>query len=306
MKRGAAGRDFARGSDVDRYWQEYQRRRWLRPNAHLYVRPDAALWQQPNRRIWQAPDLTEQKYSPNQPRVPAGNPTGGQWTTVSSGGGISIAMPAFSGFEDGDAEDGANLGTDSGLDGVIELPAIDVTANDDDAFDRDEGSARVQLAGDVPTGGLPTIPKERPPTTRLRNIVVRALTRSLGRRIWFAVEAGSWVYDHKAEINSFFDSPKSLEEIQNDANKPLPGYDIHHVVEQSSAAKDGSEDDLIDAPENLVRIPRWKHWEINAFYQTPNDDFGGLTPRQYLEGKSWDERTRVGLDALRRFGVLRK
>ncbi len=33
----------------------------------------------------------EQKYSPTQPRVPAGNPDGGRWT---SGGGVSGGMPA--------------------------------------------------------------------------------------------------------------------------------------------------------------------------------------------------------------------
>lgn len=35
-----------------------------------------------------------------------------------------------------------------------------------------------------------------------------------------------------------------------------------------------------------------------------NDNFGGLSPREYLRGKSWEEKRRVGLDALMRFGVL--
>jgi hypothetical protein len=62
---------------------------------------------------------------------------------------------------------------------------------------------------------------------------------------------------------------------------------------------------MIDAPENIVSIPRMKHWEINAWYQTPNREFDRLTPREYLSGKDWDERQRVGLLALREFGVLR-
>ncbi|SEO73342.1 hypothetical protein SAMN05444123_104255 [Rhodopseudomonas pseudopalustris] len=37
---------------------------------------------------------------------------------------------------------------------------------------------------------------------------------------------------------------------------------------------------------------------------TPNVDFDGLTPRQYLKGKSWDERRRLGMDALIKFKVL--
>jgi len=164
---------------------------------------------------------------------------------------------------------------------------------------------RIRLAGEIPTGDSPEIPKEPPPTTRLRNILVRGLARRFGPYIWIAAEAGSWIYDHKEEINSYFDPPKSLQELQDAANSPEKGYDIHHVVERNSAPKDGSEADLIDAPENLVRVPRWKHWEINAFYEKPNDDHGGLTPRQYLRGKGWEERTRVGLDALRKVGVLR-
>ncbi len=37
--------------------------------------------------------LLEEKYSPNQPRVPAGNPEGGQWT---SGGGVPQGVPGNS------------------------------------------------------------------------------------------------------------------------------------------------------------------------------------------------------------------
>ncbi len=114
-------------------------------------------------------------FNPAQPRVPAGNPNGGQWT-----------------------DDGSSSG-------------------------------RIRLAGDIPTGDSPEIPKEPPPTTRLRNILVRSLARRLGPYIWVAAEAGSWIYDHKEEINSYFDPPKSLEELQDAANSPEKGYDIHHM-----------------------------------------------------------------------------
>jgi hypothetical protein len=286
---------------MDNDWQDRQRRRWMRPNAHLYIRPDAARWQQSNQRLWQKPTYDEQKYSPGQPRVPAGNHDGGQWTVVSSDGGISIALPAFGGFDGGD---GTDSGTDAGVDGAIDLPEIVVTADDGSADEADDEKP-VRLAGDIPTGDPPEIPKERPPTTRLRNIVVRALVRRLGKSIWMAVEAGSWIYDHKAEISSFFDSPKSLEELLDAANSPEKGYDIHHIVERSSAAKDGSEDDLIEAPENKVRIPRWRHWLINEWYQTRNEDYGFKTPRDYLSDKSWYERRQVGLSALVKYGIMK-
>jgi hypothetical protein len=47
-----------------------------------------------------------------------------------------------------------------------------------------------------------------------------------------------------------------------------------------------------------------KHWEINAWYQTKNAEFGGETPRQYVSGRNWDVQRAVGLQALRIHGVL--
>jgi hypothetical protein len=63
------------------YWIEYQRRRWMKPNAAVWMRPDAARWLLPNQKIWMGPKNWEAKYSPDQPRVPAGNSDGGQWTS---------------------------------------------------------------------------------------------------------------------------------------------------------------------------------------------------------------------------------
>jgi hypothetical protein len=87
----------------DDAWLEHQRRRWMRHDAHLWVRPDAYLFMPPDaprwygkdavRYFWPEPEpqpprpTVDRKYSPDQPRVSAGNPDGGQWT---SGGG-SIA-----------------------------------------------------------------------------------------------------------------------------------------------------------------------------------------------------------------------
>jgi len=81
-------------------------------------------------------------------------------------------------------------------------------------------------------------------------------------------------------------------------------YDDHHLVEQTAAERDGFPRSMIDAPDNLVRIPTLKHWLITGWYQMPNPDFDWLSPRQYLRGKSWKERVRIGKDALIRFGIL--
>jgi hypothetical protein len=61
---------------------------------------------------------------------------------------------------------------------------------------------------------------------------------------------------------------------------------------------------LINRGDNLVRIPTLKHWQINAWYQRKNPDFGYVSPRDYLRRKDWDERRRIGLYVLIKFGVL--
>jgi hypothetical protein len=120
-----------------------------------------------------------------------------------------------------------------------------------------------------------------------------------------ARSATHWLNEKYWEIRSFQDAPKSLGELHDgvfQANKR--GYDVHHIVEQTPARHDGFPDKIIDRADNLVLIPRYKHWQINSWYQTPNKSYGGLTPRQYLLGKSWDEKRSIGLDAMRDAGVL--
>jgi hypothetical protein len=119
------------------------------------------------------------------------------------------------------------------------------------------------------------------------------------------VAKSSWLYQAIPYISSYLDAPKSLEELQHGALTPKVGYDVHHIVEQASAEAAGYPRQRIDAADNLVRVPRMKHWEINAWYQTPNPDYGDASPRKYLTGKDWDERRQVGLDALRKFRVLK-
>lgn len=68
---------------VNPHWLAHQRKRWMRPDADRYWRHD--------RERFFKPGTLEGKYDPNQPRVAAGNPDGGQWT--SGGGGGSGGAP---------------------------------------------------------------------------------------------------------------------------------------------------------------------------------------------------------------------
>jgi hypothetical protein len=200
-------------------------------------------------------------FRPDQPRVPAGNPDGGQWT----------------------AEDG--WGNDTTNDARVTLAAIRVPR--------------------IPQ--KPRIPQQRPPTERERNQIARELAREGVEALGAAIAGGAnWLYEKGAEFYASFDSPKTLEELRRGVAEPRAGYDNHHIVERATAAADRSENHLINAPENLVRIPRWKHWNLNRWYETPNKDYGLMTPRSYHRGKSWEERVRVGLYGLIEVGVLKR
>ncbi len=63
---------------------------------------------------------------------------------------------------------------------------------------------------------------------------------------------------------------------------------------------------MIESSDNKILIPRYKHWEITAWYGTRSDKFGGLTPREYLRGRSWEERYRIGIEMLVEKGVLKQ
>ena len=112
-----------------------------------------------------------------------------------------------------------------------------------------------------------------------------------------------------------FDPPRSLEELQLRAAEELkrrvagepatPGYQIHHIVEQTPAENDKFPRSLIDAPENLVLAPELRHRQITGWFARKNKNFADRPPRDALRGQDWAERQRVGLEALRIYGVLK-
>jgi hypothetical protein len=210
--------------------------------------------------------LALKAYSPDQPRVPAGSAEGGRWTSGRGGVGTSEGQPA----DDGTPSD-----------------------------------PQVELAGDIPQNDTPEIPEERPPTSRERVGIMRWLSNN-PTMLDLLIQPPLWVHQALPYIESDMDPPRTLQELQEAVASPQRGYDIHHIVEQTSAEQDGFPRSRIDASENLVRIPTMRHWDINAWFQTPNEDFGGTSPREYLRGRSWDERMTIGLYALERSGVLRR
>lgn len=198
-------------------------------------------------------------FNPDQPRHPKGTPEGGQWTG-SSGGQPGI---------------GHNQGP--------------------------------------PLEDPPEIPEIQPSTRRAVNDFLKAAARWMANalRVGAAAEIGafvaayqvlSWLDTDRIMFEAYQDSPKALEELQQAVSEPRFGYNIHHVVEQTPARTGEGEfkfpESTINSPDNLVRIPTLKHWEITSWYATPNPEFGDLSPRDYLRDKDWSERVRVGHRAL--------
>lgn len=262
-----------------------QRERWLRPDAERWVRPDLARYLAPG-----SPDAgvyapLDRKYSPSQPRVPAGSGReSGRWT--SGQGGSAPALPS-----------------------LVDL-LFQITPNETD------NSELVQVAGDWPAGDSPElpsdeppdIPPERPKASSERTGYLRAAANWLGRNAGLAADIYvgfmrnvEWLNDYHDVVQAARDEPKALDELRDGVGLKRPGYDDHHIVEQTWAERFGFSRSEIDDPSNVVSIPRLKHYQITGWYGASSEEFDGLSPRNYLRDKSWDERRRVGLYALRKF-----
>jgi hypothetical protein len=261
--------------------------------------------------------LEEAKYSPSQPRVPSGDPRGGQWTDR-SGGQSTVAGPS----QDAGQSQNADLAQPMGN---VELGDLTGSSELGDLFQIKPVDTRtdgVQLAGDIPeglgkdrgspSGDSPEIPQERPTTSSQRTGYLRAAVNWLvghsglaGEIYVGAMKNVEWLNDYHDLVRAARDEPKTFEELREGVGQHKLGYDDHHIVEQTYAERWGFTRSQIDDPENVVKIPRITHYRITGWYMTKNDEFDGLSPREYLADKSWEERKRVGLYALVKFKVLK-
>lgn len=151
---------------------------------------------------------TVNKYDSHQPRVPAGNPDGGQWT---DGGGTGGRLPSGPGTL-------LDLGDDSSE--RIRLAQNDKPGHLSDVTPRPRNLPRdIQELSDIPT--------ERPSTTKKENAVVKFLTYRVieivavraalrgargelreevarrVRRVLLAVKIASWMTDEPHEMTDF-------------------------------------------------------------------------------------------------------
>ncbi|MFZ0609903.1 MAG: hypothetical protein WAM75_19730 [Xanthobacteraceae bacterium] len=223
-------------------------------------------------------------YDPNEPRVPAGAPDGEQWTNA-----------------------GANLLSNGHASDRGTKPDYQYAANSPSGIGHNQGPPLEE-----PHAILPRVLATRQAINNFLKSAAywledaSALDKRTATLFFVALIATGWLADkYLPYIITYQDPPRTLQEFQQAAQLPkIQYYNDHHLVEQTAAENDGFPHSMIDAPDNLVRIPTLKHWLITGWYQVPNPDFNWLSPREYLQGKSWDERVRVGKRALVGFGVL--
>lgn len=304
----------------DDAWLRHRQQRFMRPDAARYLRPDAARFLKPGTDPAEVYPALERKY-PGQPRLPGGNTGGGRFTFGRRAGGDTSASSEGRPVVvidtlnwDGEAATGGDVGE--------MLPTIDVVADSTPSSGPDFWSgfwsdldSLIGSIGDIqggPSDSPPKIPAKRPSRSSKRTAIVRAVSNFLVRNagiladVYLGIVRGvDWLQDYQDVIRSNQDPPRSLQELMDGVGKRRPGYDDHHIIEQTAAEYWGLTRSEIDDPSNLVSIPRLKHYQITGWYMTPNADFGGLSPREYLSDKSPEERREVGLRALILMKVLK-
>ena len=101
------------------------------------------------------------------------------------------------------------------------------------------------------------------------------------------------------------DPPKTLKELQDAVAIERDGTDVHHIAEKTAADRDGFPKEWIYARTSEARIPRLKHRKVTAWYQTRQKALQWATPREYLRGRTWEDRYEYGLQVLIKMRVLK-
>ncbi len=160
--------------------------------------------------------------------------------------------------------------------------------------------------GDPPPKKDP-VPEQKPTGPGVLSRVLRDASQAVA--FWGSIAAlgqsAPWILAYWPEIIANNDPPKTFDELTEDVGTSKAGYQDHHIVEQTSAARDGFSREMIDGKDNVVKVPTLKHREITAWYGTTNENYDGLTPRAYLVGRSWSERYDIGIKQLMQKGILK-
>ena len=117
------------------------------------------------------------------------------------------------------------------------------------------------------------------------------------------------------QIRAAADPPKTLEELQQPPKQNVLGYQRHHLVEQNpgnvaksplAAAIEKFGRAALDDPSNIIWVPTLTHEQITGYYNArERSDQPGVLHRDVVDQLDFAAQRAAGLDALRKFGVLK-
>ncbi|MCR5105749.1 MAG: hypothetical protein K6B68_15045 [Eubacterium sp.] len=104
--------------------------------------------------------------------------------------------------------------------------------------------------------------------------------------------------DEIVEVTKF----KSFRQLKKYLGDPGKGKEWHHIVEQcqAKAKRSGFDISEINKVSNVKATPKDVHKEISRYYSSKQDFTGNLTFRDWLNGKSYDEQYKYGIETWER------
>ena len=81
-----------------------------------------------------------------------------------------------------------------------------------------------------------------------------------------------------------------------------PARQWHHIVEQNPINEAQFAAEQLHNTRNIVAVDDFVHSQISAYYSSKPPQFNGLTVRQWISTKSFDEQYSHGIDILIRYG----
>jgi hypothetical protein len=129
------------------------------------------------------------------------------------------------------------------------------------------------------------------------------------------VKKGPWDLEDlyaskKPESFDSFDEFKKISDVGYDDlekvfGKAKPGYEYHHIVEQGANGRTFSTREL-NSTTNIVEIPKTVH-QILTSESASTAEYDGVrqTLRSSLNGKSFAEQQREGIELMRRVGIIK-
>jgi hypothetical protein len=255
-------------------------------------------------------------FNPDEPRIPAGQPGGGEWTDGSDGGPPEAATDAQASIDSADIGIRAFGFAGSANDANAGAPMS--VANEDEGNAAKEGlEAQLIQAGYNLSSDLLAVMRA------LYQIYVTPGSTIASLQEYLA-ENGINFDELPSVIKSLFDDPKPLGELQTNKppagflteaqlkaylGDPPPGYEWHHIIEQNGqfrpdlTSPEGIQE-WIQNTDNMVAVPVIKHYCVSGIMSSTPEKGSGVRVRDVLKIHNPTFQRLVGLGFLRMCGAI--